>query len=128
MFVGDARLVSIAINTIQNGVLEGQRPEQMAATIIYEIDGRGRGWAPMMNYALVEHFGLPNHQLPRGLQFDPALEIAVSNVVGGIHLLFEAADNGQDAMRDFFNCMIGTVNCIPTDTPIKYGQAVLHDE
>ena len=109
-FRGDDRLVSIAINTVRFDGFVAIEPEEIAVTIIYEIEGRGRGWEPMMNFAIVEHFGLPNNDLRRGLQFDPSLEVAVSGFAGGIHVLFEAADNGQDAVRELMNAHISEVN------------------
>ena len=109
-FRGDDRLVSVAINTMRIDRFIGIEPEEIAVTIIYEIEGRGRGWEPMMNLAIVEHFGLPNNDLRRGLQSDPSLEVAVSGFAGGIHVLFEAVDNGQDAVRELMNAHIQDVN------------------
>lgn len=102
-FWGDIRMVSIAINTMHDGVLSGLPPEQIATALLYEIDGRGRGWEPHLNFALVEHFGLPNTHIRSGLAFDPTMEIAVSEAAGGIHTLFEAADSGEAAVRDHMN-------------------------
>ena len=109
-FSAHDRLVSIAINTIHSGVLDGRAPEEIATTIIYEIEGRGRGWEPHLNLAIAEHFGLPNTLGRTSILFDPTMELAASNAAGGIHTLFEAADNGQDAMRDFMNANFRNVN------------------
>ena len=43
------RMVSIAINRIRDGVISSRTPEEIAITMIYEIDGRGRGWNPHIN-------------------------------------------------------------------------------
>ena len=106
----DARLVSVAINTIHNGMLSGLDPDHIARVIFYEIDGRGRGWEPTLIFALTEYFGLGNPYKHGGLYWDPTMEIRVSEAAGGIHTLFEAADNGQEAVRDFMNANLRKAN------------------
>ena len=102
-FEGTSRIVSVAINTIHDGIIRSMNPEEIAATILYEIDGRGRGWSQILSYALLDHFGLPNKHRHGGLWWDPSMEVKVSRAAGGIHTLFEAGDNGASAVRDHMN-------------------------
>jgi biotin-(acetyl-CoA carboxylase) ligase/phage tail protein X len=103
------RNATIAINRLRNGVIRELPPEEIALTILYEIEGRGRGWAPVWNHAAAEHLGAISAS-QRGLSGDPSLERAASEAAGGIHLGFEAADRGQAAMRDFMNANIPRAN------------------
>ena len=103
------RIARIAINIVNHGVASGRSVEDITRDIIYEIDGRGRGWDMTINLAAAHHFGatLPFHG---GLRWDPRMEIAASRAGGGIHTLFAAADNGQEAMRTHMNTNIPRAN------------------
>jgi hypothetical protein len=103
------------VNELRGGRIREVPPEEITLIIIYEIEGRGRGYGATLSFLAAEHHGagatvsdLANRG---GLHWDPSLERAVSEAAGGVHLIFEAADlRGTEGVRTFMNANISRAN------------------
>jgi hypothetical protein len=109
LYSASNRHARIALNRRRNGVIESLPPIEIVHTIIYEVEGRGRGWEMALNN-LVSDFIVGETRRQVSIARDPVLEHAIGNASGGIHNVFMAADNGEDVFRVFVNQNISGAN------------------